>query len=201
MSANSNLVPTTELDAVNLCLASIGEAPVASITSTALSDVALAVEKVREASRVLQKRGWSFNKNEDSLQARTIDGYLMVPQDALHADLTRGQGRRAARRGDKMWDRDNNTFVWDVDLKMDFILFLAYDLLPEAARYYISVRAARMFARAALGSPGIEQFTENDERVAWADFLREEARAANHNVFRNNQMLDRSSDYVYIPYV
>jgi hypothetical protein len=199
MSANSNLVPTTELEAVNLCLAAIGEAPVASLNVTGLSDVSLATQKVREASRAFQTTGWAFNKDTELLTVRNGSGHLVQPADALHFDISRSEHRHGVIRGGKLWDTDNHTFVWDRDMKCDMIRFLPFDDLPEAARHYLAVRAARMFARGALGASDIERFTADDESRAWAAFRRVENRRADYNVFRNNPLLDRSSDFVHIP--
>lgn len=199
MSANANLVPTTELEAVNICLSAIGEAPVSTLNVTGLSDATLAVAKVREASRALQARGWSFNRDNEMPQTRTVEGYFVLPANALHADISRSENRDGVWRAGKLWDKEKFTFVWDKDLKLDFIWFLAFDDLPETARQYIAVRAARMFARAALGSVAVEAFSDRDETLAWVSFRRDENRASDRNVFRNNMMLDRSPNHVYIP--
>jgi hypothetical protein len=199
MSANSNLVPTTELEAVNLCLSAIGEAPVSTLNVTGLSDVSLATQKVREASRAFQSHGWSFNRDNEMLTARTLDGWLVQPADALSFDISRIECRDGVIRGGKLWDTKNHTFVWDRDLKCDVVRFLAFDDLPEPARYYLAIRAARMFARSALGTTDVERFTADDEQRAWGLFRRTENRVTDRNVFKNNPLLDRASDFVHIP--
>jgi hypothetical protein len=200
MTANANLVPTTELEAVNLCLAAIGEAPVNSLTVTGLSDETTALQKIREASLELQTRGWSFNQDRERVITRTVEGEILQPSNALHFDVSRVENRNGVIRGGKLYDVDNNTFVWDRDLKCDVIYMFAFDDLPAAARWYIAVRASRLFARATVGSRETEAYTADDEQRAWILFRKLENRAADRNVYRNNIGLDRSSDYVYIPY-
>jgi len=200
MTANANLFPTTELEAVNLCLAAIGESPVSSTVDTGLADVQGALQKTREASRQLQTRGWSFNRDVEMLTARTVDGFLLQPADALFFGISRVERRIGVVRGGRLWDTDNHTFVWDRDMKCDVIRMLPFDDLPEAARNYVALRAARAFARMAGGSAENERFTADDEQRAWALFRALENRAAKRNVYRNNTDLDRSSNYVYIPY-
>ena len=51
---------TTELEAVNIMLSSIGEAPVNSLSS-GLVDAELAQTTLHNVSREVQAAGWSFN--------------------------------------------------------------------------------------------------------------------------------------------
>lgn len=58
----TNLTGTTELEAVNAMLAAIGEAPIADVTAgLTLTDVSMAVSKLREATREVQSVPWKFN--------------------------------------------------------------------------------------------------------------------------------------------
>lgn len=199
MSANLDLAPTTELEAVNICLAAIGESPVSSVEVDGLEDASSALQKLREASRAFQGEGWSFNSDQLYPVARTVAGEIALPPTALHADISRSEGLNGVWRGGKLWDKDNHTFIWTRDVKLDVIWLLPFDDLPEPARAYIAVRAARLFARQQLGGEETEKYTKDDEMRAWTRWLREENRAADRNVFRNNMMLDRSSNFVYIP--
>ena len=52
---------TTELEAVNSMLATIGEAPVNSITGTLPLDASLAKNTLNEINREVQSAGWHFN--------------------------------------------------------------------------------------------------------------------------------------------
>lgn len=199
MTPNLDLAPTTELEAVNICLAAIGESPVSSVEVDGLEDASSALQKLREASRAFQTEGWSFNSDHQYPVTRTVDGEIVLPTNALHADVSRSEGLNGVWRGGKLWDKDKHTFVWPRDVKLDVIWLLAFDDLPEPARAYVAVRAARLFARQQLGGEETEKYSKDDEMRAWVRVVREENRAADRNVFRNNMMLDRSSHHVYIP--
>lgn len=199
MSANLDLAPTTELEAVNICLAAIGESPVSSVEVDGLEDASTALQKLREASRAFQGEGWSFNTDHLYPVSRNQDGEIVLPVSALHADISRSEGRNGVWRGGKLWDKENHTFVWDRDMKLDVVWLFPFDSLPELARAYVAVRGARLFARQQLGGEENEKYTKDDEMRAWVRFRQEENRAADRNVFRNNLMLDRSSQHVYIP--
>ena len=59
----TQITPTTELQAVNTMLSTIGEAPVNSITGTTTVDVSVAKNILDETSMSVQSQGWNFNTN------------------------------------------------------------------------------------------------------------------------------------------
>lgn len=72
------LVPTTKLEAVNVCLTNIGEAPVTSLESGLLVDAQIASDIVDEISREVQSIGWNFNTEVFKLTPDT-DGFINPP--------------------------------------------------------------------------------------------------------------------------
>jgi hypothetical protein len=56
-----DLVATTELEAVNAMLASIGEAPLDTLDGATQSDVQTAINILRDTTREVQSEGWRFN--------------------------------------------------------------------------------------------------------------------------------------------
>ena len=67
----------------------------------------------------------------------------------------------------------------------DLTLYLPFEELPTAARYYITVRAARTFQARELGSDVLDRFSAEDEAKALADFLHSDMQAGDYNVFQN----------------
>jgi hypothetical protein len=51
----------TELEAVNVLLTTIGEAPVNTLTGNQVTDVTVAKQVLLEISREIQSQGWHFN--------------------------------------------------------------------------------------------------------------------------------------------
>lgn len=201
---NINLVPTSELEAINELLASISESPVQSLTDVGLADVESASQRLRTTSREVQSRGWSFNTEKERLQARSIDGYILVPSSALQVDISRSEFRNGVQRGSRMYDVDKGTFVWDRDMKLDFVLFLPFEELPEHARSLITVRAARSFAHTQMPGADFERYTKEDEARALVSFRRVENRISDRNVFTGSTTLAalrmRDPSNSYIPY-
>ncbi len=196
------LTRLSELQAINLLLQAAGEEQVATLEDTGLSDVAAAVERLHDTSRAFQAPGWSFNTDKNYSVTRESNGHLIVPSNALHIDIARNQGRNGVQRGDKLWDTDNHTFVWDRDLQIDVVWFLSFEELPDTARTSIAVRSARMYQREQQGSTSIERFTADDEAKAGRMFKRAENRRADHNIFHAGDMAslqNRTSSYTFIP--
>lgn len=174
---------TTELAAINTMLTTIGESPVSSLEVSGLTDVAIAKQVLTEVSRVVQSKGWHFNTEEDYPLSPTTEGYLIPPVNTIRVDTTKGYGYRdVIQRGDKMYDRADRTYVFDETLEFDLIIFLPFDQLPESARHYITVRAARVFQRRVLGSDAVEAFTQDEEIMALASLMEAEGDTADANV-------------------
>jgi hypothetical protein len=57
-------------------------------------------------------------------------------------------------------------------LLIDPVWMLDFSDLPELARQYVMIRAARLFAKSVLGPSQIHQFTQEDETQAWMDLKR-----------------------------
>lgn len=182
--------PTTELEAVNAMLHSIGESPVVTIdddTDPLPVDVDIAVRVLRSVNREVQVRGWSFNVEEEYPLSRDGDNYLPLPTNALHVDP---DGAYASRdgivRGSRLYDKENHSFVWDTNITATIKFLLPFEELPEAARNYIAVRASRRFQAGAVGSQILQSFTEADEVYALALLKHEECDAGDFNVNTGN---------------
>lgn len=182
--------PTSELEAVNAMLHSIGESPVVTIdddTDPLPVDVDIAVRVLRSVNREVQVRGWQFNTEQEYPLSRDGDNFLPLPSNTLHADP---DGSFASRdgivRGSRLYDRTNHTYVWDTDVTVTIKLLLPFEELPEAARSYIAVRAGRKFQAGVVGSQVLASFTQEDEINALSLLRHEECDAGDFNVNTDN---------------
>jgi len=183
-----SLTVTSELEAVNTMLEAIGASPVSSLTVSVDADVTNALSVLHETSKEVQSQGWDFNTDTEYAMARTLEGYYVVPDNVLAIDVAETFGHvRATQRAGKMWDQANHTFIWDVDLKFDVTWFFAFEELPQTARHYITLRAARKFQARFLGSTTLGQFTEKDEFAARSIFVDAESLDANHNILTGSE--------------
>jgi len=177
--------PITEIQAVNLMLSIIGEQPINTFEGTTYTEALLARTALHNASRAIQTEGLACNREENYTLNPTVDGYYMVPNDALEINPSE-RGLDVVQRGSKLYDRLNHTFVFTTSsMKVDIIFFLQFTDLPEAARYFITIRAARRFAEDTIGSVDIANFTENDENLAQMALMRTEMKADDRTMLNN----------------
>ncbi len=180
---------TTELEAVNSMLEAIMEAPVNSIATDSLpAEVQTAVNTLRSVSRQVQKEGYCFNTDEDFELSRDINGYVYLPGNTLSVDLTTENGQiDVVQRGLRLYDRKNHTYVFTMNPRVTLIQFLSWNELPEQARNYIKIRAARTFQDKVLQSDSTHAYTEQDEIRAKAEMEADDSRNSDHTIFDNYQ--------------
>lgn len=184
-----NLTPMTELDAVNLMLAVIGEAPINSLQVTGLSDAVIAHQTLTEVSREVQEKGWGFNTEDDYVLPLTVEGFINIPANVLRIDAEEDEQINVVQRGQRVYDKDNKTFVFSRAIKFQIVWMLDYEELPQAARYYIAIRAARKFQKRVVSSDLLERFSADDELTALASLQDMDTDVEDYNFFNNRDCL------------
>jgi hypothetical protein len=188
------LAPLTELEAVNIMLSTIGEAPINSLTADQSTvDVGIAQTVLREISIRVQEEGWQFNTEinwELNVVASTSE--LQIPLNCIQIDTT-GPDRDVdvAMRGQRLYDRTNHTFKFTKSLRVDMVLLLDFTDLPQAARHYINVRAARVFQQRVVGSELLGSFTARDEMLARAALKKLDSNNADYNILTGSWSVAR----------
>lgn len=158
---------TTELDGVNLLLASIGEAPVNSIVGNPSVDVANAHAQLSVTSRAVQTGNYEFNKEYAVVLPRTTTGEIPVGANVLRVNPLPTSGCIAiTQRGTRLYNQTDRSYRFDADVTADLTILLPFDELPEAARWYIGVAASRQFQTNWVGSGTLHQFSQEDEMSA-----------------------------------
>ena len=192
--------PTTKLEAVNSMLSTIGEAPVNSLTS-GLVDAETAETILNEVSRSVQASGWNFNSEPNYTVAANISGEVRLPTEVIRADLAdsetkfRSNKNEYVQRGNKMYDKIKHTYNIGAPLTLDVVVLLNYELCPEVARRYISVKAARIFQERVVGSDTLSAMNRNDEQEALFALREMEGDNGDYNIFDDRstaRVLDRS---------
>lgn len=188
--------PTTELQAVNAMLAAIGEAPINTLNQPALADASLAQSILSTVSREVQLRGWAFNREYEYPITPDINGYITVPSNCVQIKVatTMKADWDLVWRGTQMYDRQNHTNVFAQTIKFDLKVLLTFEALPEAARSYITVRAARIFIDQGVGNSEMHGYAEKDELSALAVLKEDEAEVEDFNILTDNYTVFRSLD-------
>ena len=133
--------PTTELEAVNAMLATIGEIPISSIEGGTHADVMIALGTLRQVSREVQLMGWYFNIEYNYDLPPDLDGRIILPSNIISVDV---EPRTAGFMKEPLEE------------------------LPETAKAYITVRASHVFVSRVVGSETLQQFTRQDEAQTYA---------------------------------
>jgi hypothetical protein len=179
---------TTKLEAVNTILSAVGSSPVNSLAGAQSNDVRVALSTLDEISREVQAVGWHFNTDENVLLVPDgTTSEITLPASVVRCDLedVNANGLDIAQRGQRLYDRTNRTYQFSASLKATTVSLLDWDELPESARRYIVIRAARIFTDRMVGSVEHHQFTQMDELRARAALLEFDGDTADHSIFDN----------------
>ena len=154
----TQITPTTELQAVNIMLSVIGEAPVNAITGTTSVDVSTAKNILDETSMSIQSQGWHFNThNKYTSLSIDQDGRIPLPANCVKADASQNfRYINLTIRNGYLYDLDKHTDIFSsVPAEVDLVLVQQFEQLPEYARQYITQKASRRFASRFLGDKEI----------------------------------------------
>lgn len=149
-------------------------------------DAAIANSIIDEVSRETQLAGFTWNQ-ETMWITPDGSGYIQLPANTLKADVT-GESYQldVVQRGLKMYDRENNTYVFTDRIRLALTLGLDFDEISEAARRFVTIRAARLFQERMFGSIEISQFNADDESIARVHLAHEETEAGDYNMIYQN---------------
>jgi len=182
---------TTELEAINIMLAAIGEAPVNTLTGSLPVDVKIAQSTLVEINKSVQAEGWSFNTEIDVTLTRNASKQIVLPVDVLRVDANIHQHPDIdpIQRGLKLYDRLKNTFEFDEDLICTVVYFRDFEEIPEQARSYINIRAARIFVDRLVSDQGLRTYTKEDEIRARVTLTETDLANGDHNMLRGDPSL------------
>lgn len=153
----------TELEAVNVLLTTIGETPVNTLTGNLVTDVTVAQQVLNEVSREVQSEGWHFNTEQGVKLNPNTSNEIVVPPDvaridAKYVDVTIREG--------KLFNLKERTFKFYNQVEVDIVYYQDFDSIPDQAKRYITVRAARIYSDRMINSETIHQMTLRDEQKA-----------------------------------
>ena len=187
--ASNTYQPLSELEAINLMLATIGESPVSSLSNSGDLHISMALQFLYDASREVQTVGWHFNYEEEYPLALNLNYELVTPSNTLSLDVSDvDSSYDVTMRGNRLYDRKNHTYTFDKALKVDIVFFLPWNDLPQPARQYIAILAARRFQRRVQGDDAIEKVTAVEEGMAKAQLEDFESTARDYNMADNNDV-------------
>jgi len=193
------LASTTKLNAINTILSAVGEAPVNSLTGSLTADVRLAESILDETSREVQSVGWHFNTEKDVPLAPNSEDQVVLGTNIVRVDLEDSNvdsNYDIVIRGTKLYNRKKLTYTITATKKYTVVYLLDFTDMPENARRYIMIRAARIYQDRLIGSEKHSMFTRGDEQQALIALREYEMESADYSIFDNfdvARVIDRAS--------
>lgn len=200
--ATPSYASSTELDAVNSILMSVGETPVNTLT-TQSPEVAIAQSTLRQVCREVQSEGWVYNTEYEVPFTVNSNDEVVIPPAALQVDVNKYKHTDTydvSRREGKLYDRYNHTFKFtDEDiLYVDVVWFYEFDDIPQAFRDYITARAARQAAGRMVSDADTIKILQIDEVNARANAIEYDTQQGDYNMFNDARL--RSPYTAYKPF-
>lgn len=172
----------TELEAVNILLTTIGEAPVNTLTGNQVTDVTIANQVLTEVSREVQAQGWHFNTEDKVVLSRNEFNQIVVPADVARIDTP---DLNTVERDGKLFDLTARSLEFQASVEATIVYYRDFLALPDTAKRYITTRAARIFSDRMLNDETISRMVRSDEQRALIDLKEFEGDTADFNMMDN----------------
>jgi len=177
---------STELDAVNQILSSVGQAPVTTL-NLQNPEVAIFLTTLREVNRQVQAEGWNFNVERGyPFTPDSVTKHITYPTNVLQLDTNTYEHRddfQPVRRDGKFYDKYNHTYEWDKAIEADVTWLFDFEDVPPAIQLYITARAARMAANKMVGDTGLFQLLQEQEVQTKAAAIEYDCNQADYSIF------------------
>lgn len=190
--------PTTLLQAVNMLLAIISNAPVSSLQAADTNvNAKLALKRLHDTSMQVQESGWYWNTEYNyPLSPHPTTGEIFLPASTLKVDPDGASvGLNLIPRGNRLYDADRHTYNVGKTVTVQVVLGLPYEELPQALRTYIIIRAARAFSHSRSDAQASAQFNAEAEYAALVAVNQAQDEADDSTLQNTNPHLRRMSWY------
>ena len=178
---------TTELEALNTILSTIGEAPLSTLTGSLPVDGTTAKNILNEISREVQSAGWHFNTQYKVDLTRDTNNKVPVGTDVVRVQLNDKYDKSSydvVQRGTYLFNLAKNSETFDQDFTENTLIYLLdFDKLPEQARRYITIRSARVFHDRTLGANTLHKFSSEDEARSLSVMKQAEMQTGDNTIF------------------
>lgn len=190
---------STELDAVNSILMSVGESPVNTL-DTQSPEVAIAQNTLRQVCREIQSEGWVFNTEYEYPFPTNTSDEILIPPTVLQLDVNRYQhadNYDVIRRNGKLYDRYSHSYKFpDLEtMYCDVVWFFEFADIPQVFRDYITARSARIAGIRMVSDAETTKLLEADEALARALALEYDTQQADYNMFNSSDLRNPYTSY------
>ena len=181
----------SELEAANIMLSTISVAPVSTLEVPGDLNVSVAKQILYNTAREVESYGYYFNTDAKYPLARDTDDEIVLPRNVLFVSVDRDfWSYDATLRGLKLYNRSEQTFKFDKDLTGSVTFFLEWDDLPQPARQYIAIKAARKFQLRMLPDEYTSKYSQQEELEAKAQLEDYDAMERQYNLADSNPVFN-----------
>jgi hypothetical protein len=177
---------STELDAVNQILSSVGQAPVTTL-DLQNPEVSIVLNTLREVNRQVQAEGWIFNTERHyELTPDNETNEIAYPFNLLQIDTNTPQHKDrydVVKRGTKLYDRQNHTYTFTDSIYADVVWYFDFTDVPPAIQTYITARAARMCATKMIGDRELNGLLQEQELQTRAAAIEYDCNQGDYSMF------------------
>ena len=177
---------STELDAVNEILTSVGQAAVTTL-DLRNPEVSIVLTTLREQNKLVQAQGWTFNTERHyTLQPDASTKHIVYPDNILAIDANRDAHLETydiVKRNGRLYDRYNHTDEFDNNLECDIVWLIDFADVPAPLQIYITARAARVCAIKMVGDATLNKLLEEQEINAKSTAFEYETQQGDYSFF------------------
>ena len=189
---------STELDAVNQILSSVGQAPVTTL-DLQNPEVSIVLNTLREVNRQVQSEGWIFNtEHHYELTPDSTTNQITYPSNMLQIDTNKPHHKGnydVVRRNGKLYDRENHTYTFTDSIYADVVWFFDFTDVPPAFQVYITARAARMCAVKMIGDREVQALLQEQELMTRSAAIEYDCNQGDYSMFGFSDGKDYYNSY------
>ena len=179
---------TSELEAVNTILSTIGEAPLNSLSGSLPVDGTIAKNVLSEVSREVQSQGWHFNTHYKVTLSRDTNNKIPLATNIVRVEIDPRRYSKVSydivQRNNELYNLAKNEDTFDTNFKNATVVYLLpFDEIPEQAKRYITIRSARIFHDRTLGANTIHKFSQEDEAKSLSILKQAESHTGDYSIF------------------
>ena len=181
---------TTELEAVNTILSTVGEAPLNTLVGSLPVDGTMARNVLNEINREVQSQGWHFNTHYKATLSRNASNEIPLASNVLRVELDPNKYSKSShdivQRNNFIYNLAKNTNIFDTDFEdVTIVYLLDFADIPEQAKRYITIRSARVFHDRTLGATTLHKYSQEDEARSLIVLKQAEASTGDYTIFDN----------------
>ena len=179
---------TSELEAVNTILSTIGEAPLNTLSGSLPVDGTIAKNTLSEVAREVQSQGWHFNTHYKVTLSRDTNNKIPLATNIVRVEIDPKKYSKASydivQRNNFIYNLAKNEDTFDTNFDDATVVYLLpFDEIPEQAKRYITIRSARIFHDRTLGANTIHKFSQEDEAKSLSILKQAESHTGDYSIF------------------